>query len=65
MEILVFNKVQPGTSYYYSPLNIYNLGVVDHAYVANDYYNNPKGHMHAHVYHEGVATKGAKNFAHL
>ena len=34
-------------------------------YVANDYYNNPKGHMHAHVYHEGVATKGAKKFCSL
>ncbi len=54
MEIPVFNQEQLGTTLYYSPLNIYNLRVVDQAYFGNSDYNNPKEHMHAHVYHEGV-----------
>ena len=32
MELPVYNKEQPGCTYYYSPLSIYNLGVVNHAY---------------------------------
>ncbi len=65
MKIPFFNQEQPGTTYYYSPLNIYNLGVVDHAHVASSDYNNPKEHMHTHVYHEGVARKGANNVCSL
>ncbi len=38
---------------------MYNLGVEDYAYVPNGDYNNPTLHMHALVYHEGVARKGA------
>ncbi len=60
-EILVFNKEQPVTTHYNSPINIYNLGVVDHDYVANGGYNNPKEHMHAHICHERVTRKGANN----
>ena len=71
MELPVFNHEQPGCAYYYSPLSVYNLGVVNHAHkygqinsdgnVRNEY----KEHMHAHVYHEGVAKKGANNVASL
>ena len=50
-------------TYYYSPLSIYNLGVVDHAH---DYGNGEvKERMYAHVYHEGVGKKGANNVASL
>ena len=48
---------------YYSPLSIFNLGMVDHAH---DYGNgNYNAHLHAHVYHEGVGKKGANNVASL
>jgi ribosome-binding protein aMBF1 (putative translation factor) len=33
MELPVYNKEQPGITYYYSPLSIYYLGIVDHAHV--------------------------------
>ena len=64
MELPVYNKEQPGCTYYYSPLSVYNLGVVNHAHF---YDNNRKygPHLHAHVYHEGVARKGANNVASL
>ena len=63
MELPIFNKEQPGCTYYYSPLSVYNLGVVNHAH---EYQNGViKEHMYAHVYHEGVAKKGANNVASL
>lgn len=58
MELPVFNAEQPGSTYYYSPLNAYNLGCVNHAHIKNEDYQNPTEHMHAHVYHEGVGRKG-------
>ncbi len=33
MELSVYNKEQPGCMYYFSPMSIYNLGVVNHANV--------------------------------
>ena len=63
MELPIFNKEQPGGSYYYSPLSMYNLGMVDQGY---EYNNEEVGdHMHAHVYHEGIGRKGANNVASL
>jgi hypothetical protein len=63
MELPVYNSQQPGVTYYYSPLSIYNLGMVDHAH---DYGNGEvKERMYAHVYHEGVGKKGANNVASL
>jgi hypothetical protein len=49
MELPVYNKEQPGITYYYSPLSVYNLGIVDHAHR----YNNGRvsEHLHCHVYH--------------
>jgi hypothetical protein len=32
MELPVFNKEQPGCTYYFSPMKVNNLGVVDHAH---------------------------------
>ena len=44
MELPIFNKEQPGVTYYYSPLSIYNLGIVDHAH---DYGGGDiKEHLH-------------------
>ncbi len=65
MELPVFNSEQPGTTYYYSPLNIYNLGCVNHAHVVDQDHENPREHMHCHIYHEGIAKKGANNVASL
>ena len=64
MELPIFNKEQPGVTYYYSPLSIYNLGIVDHAH---DYGGGDsiKEHLHCHVYHEGVGKKGANNVSSL
>ena len=67
MELPVYNKEQPGCSYYYSPLGIYNLGMVDQAYAGpnDDEYDNPRDHMHLHLYHEGIGKKGANNVCSL
>ena len=63
MELPIFNKEQPGVTYYYSPLSIYNLGIVDHAH---DYGGGDiKEHLHCQVYHEGVGKKGANNVSSL
>jgi hypothetical protein len=70
-ELPVFSHEQPGCAYYYSPLSVYNLGVVNHAYKygrinsdGNVVYKY-KEHMHAHVYHKGIAKKGSNNVASL
>ena len=63
MELPCYNKEQPGVTYYYSPLSVYNLGMVDHAH---EYSNGEVSeHLYAHVYHEGVGKKGANNVASL
>ncbi len=36
MELPVYNKEQLGCTYYFSPLRIYNLGVVNHTHIYND-----------------------------
>jgi hypothetical protein len=55
MELPVYNKEQPGITYYYSPLSIYNLGIVDHAHVYDD--GRVTEHMHCHVYHKGLERR--------
>ena len=32
MEMPAFNENHPGKTYYYSPLSVYNLGMVNHAH---------------------------------
>jgi hypothetical protein len=63
MELPVYNKEQPGCMYYFSPMSIYNLGVVDHAHVYND--GQVSEHLHCHGYTEDVGKKGANNVASL
>ena len=63
MELPIYNFQQPGCTYYYSPLSVYNLGMVNHAHAYED--GVVKEHMYAHVYHEGVGKKGANNVASL
>ena len=53
IEIPVFQDQQPGATYYYSPLSICNLGMVDQAH------NNGDGKFKddLFVYHKGVGLK--------
>jgi hypothetical protein len=63
MELPVYNKEQPGCTYYFSPLSIFNLGVVNHAHVYDDGCMSER--LHCHMYHKGVGKKGANNVASL
>ncbi len=63
VELPVCNKEQPGCTYYFSPMSIYNLGVVDHAHVYDDGWVSE--HVHCHVNTEGVGKKGANNVVSL
>ncbi len=57
----MYNKEQHGCTYYFSPMSIYNLGVVDRTHVYDD--GGVSEHLHCHVYTEGVGKKGANNVA--
>ncbi len=63
VELPVCNKEQPSCTYYFSPLSIFYLGVVNHAHVYND--GCVSKHLHCHLYHVGVGKKGANNVASL
>lgn len=49
-------------TYYFSPLNVNNLGIVDHAH---EWPDGVRHCLHAHIYHEGEGKKGADNVASL
>ena len=61
MELTIYNSTQPGCTYYFSPLSMYNLGMVNHAHKYDA--GNVSEHMYAHVYYEGIGKKGANNVA--
>jgi hypothetical protein len=63
IELPMYNKEQPGCTYYFSPLSIYDLGVVGHAHIYNAGWVSE--HLHCHVYTEGIGKKGANNVASL
>jgi hypothetical protein len=63
MELPIFNSEQPGATYYYSPMTVNNLGMVDHAHIYPD--RMVGDHMHRHVYTDAVGKKGANNVASL
>ena len=52
MELPIYNSEQPGCTYYFSPLSVYNLWMVNHAHEYE--VGQVSEHMYAHVYHEGV-----------
>lgn len=56
MALPFFGESQPQDTYYYTPLNVYNLGVVD---VSQD------DHLYCHIYKDGDGTKGGVNIASL
>jgi hypothetical protein len=58
MSLPSFGTSQPGDTYYYTPLTIFNLGVVD--------VSHPDGeHLYCHLYKEGDGKKGGDNVASL
>ncbi len=59
MELPVYNKEKPGCTYYFSPLSVFNLGVVIHPNVYNR--GRVSEHLHYHVCQKGVGKKGANN----
>ena len=64
MELPIYNSEQPGVTYYFCPLSVYHLGMVNHG----PDYSDVRGvseHMHCHVYHKGVGKKGANNVSSL
>ncbi len=62
LEMPCFGGYQPGDSYYFTPLSVYKLGVVNCAHFhAGE--TDAKDHMHCYVYHEGIASKGASDVA--
>ena len=50
-----FNKDQPGETYFFVPMNVYCLGIVD--------CNSPKDHLYAYMYTEKEGGKGGNNVA--
>jgi hypothetical protein len=61
MELPVYNKDQPDCTYYFSPLSVYNLEMINHAHIYDD--GQVSEHLHSHVYTEGVGRKGANSVA--
>ncbi len=62
MELPVYNKEQPGCTYYFSPMSVCNLGVANHTHVYDD--GQVSENLHCHIYTEGVGKKGAKTWHH-
>jgi hypothetical protein len=58
MQLPWFGTSQPGDTYYFTPLNVYNLGVVDVSHPAGE-------HLYCHIYKEGDGRKGGNNVASL
>ena len=57
MTLPIFNYEQPVRTYYYSPMTVNNLGMVDH----DKYPDGTVGeHMHCHMYTDAVEKKGGK-----
>ncbi len=55
IELPVINHNQSGCTHYHSPLDIFNIDMVDHVH---DYGNEEfKERIYAHVYHTGNSKK--------
>ncbi len=64
MELPFFGEPQQGNTYYYTPMNVYNLGLVNSAHI-HDGDEKSKDHIHCHMYDEGIAGNGRNNVASL
>ena len=58
MQLPWFGAKQPGNTYYFTPLNVYNLGIVDVSVDGDDV-------LYCHVYQESTGRKGGDNVASL
>ena len=58
MQLPWFGSNQPGSTYYYTPLNLHNPGIVDIAH-------NGDGTVYYHMYTESKVQKGGNNVASL
>ena len=61
LELPWLGQEQGGETYYFSPLNVYVLGIVDTAHNISSSHD----HLYAHVYDEGQGAKGGNNVASL
>ena len=50
MDMPYFGGDQPGETYYYTPMTVNTLGIVD--------CNGEKDHLHGYIYDEGEGNKG-------
>ncbi len=64
MEMPSFGENQPGDTYYFTLLSVYNVGVVNCAHIHSGE-KEPQDHMYCHVYHEDIASNRANNVASL
>jgi hypothetical protein len=63
MDLPKFGQEQPGMTYYYSPMTVNNLGMVNHAHVYER--GQVSEHMDCRVYTEAEGKKGGNNVASL
>ena len=63
MQLPTFKGEQPGPLYYYSPITVLNIGMVDHAHAYPDV--EVGAHMYTHVYHKDTGKKGSNSVASL
>ncbi len=64
MELPFSSETQQGHTYYYTPMSVYNPGVVNSAHI-HDGDEDPKDYMHYHVYDEGITGKDSNSVASL
>ena len=57
LQLPSFNKDQPGETYFYVPMNVYCLGIVE--------CNSTKDKLHAYMYTEKEGGKGGNNVTSL
>lgn len=63
MALPHFGAHQPGDTYYYTPLNLFNFGVADVSFVGDD--GEEADHLYCHLFKEGDGGKGGNNVASL
>lgn len=61
MELPFYGSAQPGITYYYTPMNVYTLGIVD----CNGKKDDLRDHLYGYIYDEGEGGKGGNAVASL
>jgi hypothetical protein len=60
MELPMYNQEQPGSTYYSRPMDVYNLGVVDHVHVYGDGWVSERLHCHVYCITRGLGRRAPK-----